>query len=102
MVHGVSGMRGIRRRALETATTPSAGGDETAYLDAFLDERVVEMRKEAAHDNVDRVELAQRRFLREGNLGLTPPLRWSVYGDDYEILEPAQDAERPAMSRTNR
>ena len=86
VVHGVEGLRGVRDRALAAAGTPSAGGDETAYLDAFLDERVVEMRKEAAHENVDRVELAQRRFLREGNLGLAPPLRWSVYGDDYEIL----------------
>jgi hypothetical protein len=23
------------------------------------------------------------RFLREGNLDLNAPLRWSVYGDDY-------------------
>ncbi|PUA83142.1 chitosanase [Nocardioides currus] len=90
VVHGVNGMRAVRRRALTTAATPAAGGDETTYLDAFLDERVVEMQKEAAHENVDRVELAQRRFLREGNLGLVPPLRWSVYGDAYEILEAPQ------------
>ena len=76
--------------------------DAARILEVDVDERVVEMHKEAAHQNVDRVELAQRRFLREGNLGLTPPLRWSVYGDDYEILEPAQDADRSAMSRTNR
>ena len=48
--------------------------------------RVVEMHKEVAHDDVSRIETAQRRFLREGNLDLNAPLRWSVYGDDYSIL----------------
>ena len=57
-----------------------------AYLEAFLDERVVEMRKEAAHEDVSRIETAQRRFLREGNLDLALPLRWAVYGDDYSIV----------------
>jgi hypothetical protein len=57
-----------------------------AFTRAFLDERVVEMHKEAAHDDVSRIETAQRRFLREGNLDLDAPLRWAVYGDDYSIL----------------
>jgi chitosanase len=86
VVHGFEGMRGVRERALARAATPAAGGDETAYLGAFLDERVVEMHKEAAHDDVSRIETAQRRFLREDNLDLNAPLRWSVYGDDYSIL----------------
>ena len=64
---------------------PAAGGDERAYLEAFLDERVVEMKKEAAHEDVTRIETAQRRFLREGNLDLALPLRWAVYGDNYSI-----------------
>jgi chitosanase len=85
VVHGVNGLKSIRRRTLELAPTPAAGGDEVAYLDAFLDERVAEMRKEAAHRNVSRIETAQRRFLREGNLDLHLPLRWAVYGDKYEI-----------------
>jgi chitosanase len=84
-VHGFDGMRGVRKRALARAATPAAGGDERAYLEAFLDERVVEMRKEAAHEDVTRIETAQRRFLREGNLDLTAPLQWSVYGDRFEI-----------------
>jgi chitosanase len=86
VVHGFDGMRGVRGRAFARAATPAAGGDETAYLDAFLDERDVEMRKEAAHEDVSRIETAQRRFLREGNLDLVPPLRWAVYGDQYSIL----------------
>jgi chitosanase len=86
VVHGFEGLRGVRERALARAAAPASGGDEAAYLEAFLDERVVEMRKEAAHEDVSRIETAQRRFLREGNLDLDLPLRWAVYGDAYAIL----------------
>ena len=86
VVHGFEGMQGVRRRALARAATPAAGGDESGYLEAFLDERVVEMKKEAAHEDVSRIETAQRRFLREGNLDLALPLRWAVYGDRYSIV----------------
>ncbi len=85
VMHGFDGMQGVRARALARAATPAAGGDETVYLDAFLDERVVEMDKEEAHSDTSRVDDAQRVFLRAGNLSLTPPLRWHVYGDPYEI-----------------
>ena len=85
VVHGFDGMQGVRERALARAATPAAGGGEAAYLEAFLDERVVEMHKEAAHEDVTRIETAQRRFLREGNLDLALPLRWTVYGDGYSI-----------------
>jgi chitosanase len=85
VVHGFEGMQGVRERALKLAPTPAMGGDEAAYLEKFLDERVVEMHKEAAHDDVSRIEKAQRRFLHEGNLDLHNPLSWSVYGDPYEI-----------------
>ncbi|MGY1639240.1 chitosanase [Geodermatophilus sp. SYSU D00742] len=76
---------GIRAAALETATPPAQGGDETEWLDAFLDARVAAMRAERAHRDTSRVETAQRRFLAEGNLHLDPPLRWSTYGDAYRI-----------------
>ncbi|MEA2168293.1 MAG: chitosanase, partial [Solirubrobacteraceae bacterium] len=87
VVHGFDGMKSIRERARidDGVPTPTEGGDETAYLNAFMDERVVEMEKEAAHENVDRIEKAQRRFLRAGNLALDPPLKWVVYGDKYSI-----------------
>jgi chitosanase len=85
VMHGFSGAKRIRKRALPHAATPAAGGDEAGYLEAFLDERVREMRKEQAHSNTSRVNKAQRKFLREGNLHLDPPLQWSVYGDPYEI-----------------
>jgi chitosanase len=86
VVHGPNGLKAIRKRAAAKAPTPAAGGAELAYLEAFLNARVVAMRKEAAHEDVTRIEKAQRRFLRQGNLDLKPPLRWSVYGDRYEVL----------------
>lgn len=85
VVHGFDGLQGIRDRALARAATPAAGNDESAYLDVFLDERVVEMKKEAAHSDLSRIENAQRRFLNEGNLDLHLPLAWEVYGDPYSI-----------------
>ena len=85
VMHGFDGMLSIRDAALATAAPPSDGGDEAAYLNAFLDEREVEMRKEEAHSDTSRVSTAQRVFLDEGNLDLTTPLSWHVYGDPFEI-----------------
>lgn len=76
---------GIRQAALEQAAPPSQGGDETAYLDAFLDVRAEVMRGEAAHEDTSRVDTEQRVFLRAGNLDLRPPLEWRTYGDTYRI-----------------
>ena len=77
--------RNIRRRALGHARPPAKGGDEVAYLDAFLDARVWAMKQEEAHSDTSRVDTAQRVFLRKGNLDLDPPLDWKVYGDSYHI-----------------
>ncbi|CAN5274894.1 chitosanase CsnA [soil metagenome] len=85
VMHGFDGFMGIRATALETAKPPAEGGDETAYLDAFLDARVAEMETEEAHSDTSRVDTAQRVFLRAGNLTLSLPLRWAVYGDEYSI-----------------
>ncbi|WP_370944098.1 chitosanase [Amycolatopsis sp. cg5] len=85
VVHGYEGMQAIRSRALGRAASPAQGGDETAYLHAFLDERVIEMKKEAAHDDTSRIDTAQRVWLNDGNLDLNTPLRWHVYGDAYSI-----------------
>jgi len=78
-------LQAVRDRAIAQAATPASGGDESAYMSVFLDERVVEMKKEAAHSDVSRIETEQRRFLNEGNLDLHLPLYWAVYGDDYQI-----------------
>ncbi|HSV14133.1 MAG TPA: chitosanase [Tepidisphaeraceae bacterium] len=75
----------VRAAAMKKAKTPAQGGDEVAYLNAFLDARVREMKREEAHGDVSRVETAQRVFLREGNLSLDPPLRFKTYGDEYTI-----------------
>ncbi|MFH8342287.1 chitosanase [Streptomyces sp. AM6-12] len=77
--------RNIRGRALRTAKPPAQGGDETAYLNAFLDARVWAMKQEEAHSDTTRVDTEQRVFLRKGNLDLKTPLDWKVYGDSYHI-----------------
>ena len=77
--------RNIRARALRSAKPPAQGGDETAYLNAFLDARVWAMKQEEAHSDTSRVDTAQRVFLRNGNLDLNTPLDWKVYGDSYHI-----------------
>jgi chitosanase len=83
VMHG--SCRRIRAAAMKKAKTPAQGGDETAYLNAFLDARVVAMKREEAHSDVSRVETEQRVFLREANLTLEPPLHFKTYGDSYTI-----------------
>jgi chitosanase len=85
VMHGYDGFSSIRRRALNRAKPPAQGGDETAFLNAFLDERVIEMKKEEAHSDTSRVDTAQRVFLRNGNLDLNTPLSWAVYGEQFHI-----------------
>ncbi|MCT9092802.1 chitosanase [Streptomyces sp. ASQP_92] len=75
----------IRKRALAKAKPPSQGGNETTYLNAFLDARVWAMQQEEAHSDTSRVDTEQRVFLKKGNLDLDTPLDWKVYGDPYHI-----------------
>ncbi|MFC4890947.1 chitosanase [Streptomyces beijiangensis] len=76
---------GIRKTAMQKAKTPAQGGNETTYLNAFLDARKAAMLTEAAHEDTTRVDTEQRVFLNNGNLDLNPPLQWKVYGDPYAI-----------------
>jgi chitosanase len=76
---------GIRAAAIKKAKTPAQGGNETTYLNAFLDARKAAMLTESAHEDTDRVDTEQRVFLKNGNLNLNVPLAWSVYGDKYSI-----------------
>lgn len=76
---------GIRKTAMQKARTPAQGGNETTYLNAFLDARKAAMLTEAAHDDTSRVDTEQRVFLKAGNLDLNPPLTWKTYGDSYTI-----------------
>lgn len=80
-----AGFGSIRGRALSRARPPAQGGDEVAYLHAFLDARVWAMKQEAAHEDTSRVDTAQRVFLAAGNLGLDTPLDWAVYGDRFHL-----------------
>ncbi|MCB5169482.1 chitosanase [Streptomyces bambusae] len=89
VMHGdgsdATSFRNIRKRALAKAKPPAQGGNETTWLNAFLDARVWAMKQEEAHSDTSRVDTAQRVFLRKGNLDLDPPLDWKVYGDSYHI-----------------
>ncbi|WP_308164593.1 chitosanase [Nonomuraea sediminis] len=76
---------GIRKAAMKKAKTPAQGGDEVAYLNAYLDVRKKVMKQEEAHSDTSRVDTEQRVFLKNGNLDLDPPLKWKVYGDSYTI-----------------
>jgi len=75
----------IRKNAMKKKKTPAQGGDEVAYLNAFLDARVKAMKAEPAHKDTSRVDKEQRVFLNKGNLDLHTPLAWEVYGDSYHI-----------------
>ncbi|WP_281174226.1 chitosanase [Hamadaea tsunoensis] len=76
---------GIRKTAMGKAKTPAQGGNQTTYLNAFLDARKAAMKAEAAHDDTSRVDTEQRVFLKAGNLDLNTPLKWKTYGDSYTI-----------------
>jgi chitosanase len=89
VMHGpgddASSFGGIRKAAMKKAKTPTQGGNETTYLNAFLDARVAAMKKEEAHSDTSRVDTEQRVFLKAGNLNLNTPLSWKTYGDSYKI-----------------
>jgi chitosanase len=87
VMHGISGLRSIRERVVAHQRTPVQGGDEIAYLTAFLDARAAEMRTEAEHSDTSRVDTAQRALLNAGNLDLVAPLTWEVYGDRYTVTD---------------
>jgi chitosanase len=80
-----SSFGGIRAAAMKKAKPPAKGGDETLYLNAFLDARKAAMQSEEGHSDTTRVDTMQRVFVREGNLDLNPPLNFKVYGDSYTI-----------------
>ncbi|WP_432195164.1 chitosanase [Streptomyces sp. bgisy027] len=75
----------LRERALRKADSPSEGGSEKAYLDIFLDVRREAMREKRPGTDTSRIDTAQRRFLYDGNLKLTTPLRWQVYGETFRV-----------------
>jgi chitosanase len=89
VMHGpgedASSFGGLRASVIAKVKPPSQGGNETTYLNAFLDARKKLMLQEAAHDDTSRVDTEQRVFLAAGNLDLAAPLSWKTYGDSYTI-----------------
>lgn len=77
----------IRSKALSLAKTPAQGGNETMYLNAFLDVRKSVMLSDPAHADTSRIDTEQRLLLEQGNVNLTAPLSWQVYGNHYSILQ---------------
>lgn len=82
---GPESFGGIRSVALTHSKTPSGGGDQAAYLNAFLDERVRVMHLKDAHDDTSRVDTAQRVFVKARNFNLDTPLNWKMYGEKYRL-----------------
>jgi chitosanase len=81
-----SGFQGARLSAMKVAKTPAQGGDEAAYLRAFLGARMGLMRS-GGYGSASRVEV-QLQFLSESKLDLQLPLKFRMYtGDDYDITE---------------
>ncbi|WP_405812529.1 chitosanase [Streptomyces sp. NBC_01520] len=89
VLHGpgveANGFYGIRDAAMASADTAAEGGDETAYLGAFLDESRAAIRARTVQRDTTRIDTAQRVFLRDGNLELSTPLEWEVYGETFRI-----------------
>lgn len=88
VVHGPGededSFQGIRAAAIKECRTPAQGGSEEEYLLTFLDRRTKIMLKEEAHSDLSRIE-TQRSFIQDGNYNLEPPLKWTMYGDDFEL-----------------
>lgn len=74
----------IRKSALRKKPSPAEGGDEKAFLTAFLDARVPVMRMETAHRDLSRLN-TQRKFLSEENFDLALPLDWTMYGEPFHL-----------------
>jgi chitosanase len=84
---GPQGFYGIREAAMKVAGTAAEGGDEKAYLNAFLDagRAVIKQQKIEQTRDSSRIDTAQRVFLRGGNMDLDTPLVWRVYGETFRI-----------------
>lgn len=83
--HGSGGFETIRTAALLTALPPADGGDETAWLQAWLDSRESYMTQEVSDITATRVTTAQQGLLDAGELELRAPLAWEIYGDRFNI-----------------
>lgn len=83
------GLPAIMQEVLDTAGPVT--NNEAAWLATFLDTREKHLlnaadpeTREGWRDSVSRVNDALRPLLNSGNLTLSPPFEWSVYGDSFE------------------
>lgn len=83
--HEADSFYGIRQAALAEADTVTEGGDESAYLDIFLDTARAVMKSKKTQHDTSRIDTAQRVFLEDENLDLEPPLTWKMYGEAFRI-----------------
>ncbi|THA33427.1 chitosanase [Streptomyces sp. A1277] len=83
--HEADSFYGIRKAALAEADTVAEGGDESAYLDIFLDTARAVMKSKKTQHDTSRIDTAQRVFLEDENLDLEPPLTWKMYGETFRI-----------------
>jgi chitosanase len=75
---------GILAAARGTTPPPADGGEETAFLRAVVDRRVRVLEGWGDYQRHGRHEM-HHELLDAGNLELVPPIRWSVYGDSFEL-----------------
>ncbi|WP_351230889.1 chitosanase [Streptomyces sp. NPDC002133] len=91
VLHGpgleADGFYGIRQAAMNKAKTAAEGGDEKAYLNAFLDagRAVMLTRLTRSERDTSRIDTEQREFLRNGNMELAAPLAWRTNGETFRI-----------------
>ena len=77
---------GIRREALKRSRRPQNRTEERKYLLTFLKVRTKIMKKEAAHSDLSRLNV-QRKFINEDKWDLPLPLKWTMYGDRYDLTK---------------
>lgn len=103
VVHGLEddeyahGFNYIRTEAMKEAKTPKEGGDEAAYLEAFLSIRTKVMEEEEAHQDLSRIDV-QKKFIEQKNFNLSLPLSWTMYGDNFELTKKEVNAMPDAGS----
>ncbi|MEV3992891.1 chitosanase [Streptomyces sp. NPDC049837] len=78
-----NGFYEIRERVRAAQKTKAEGGEEKAYLNAFLDECRKVMTESKSAQDTSRIDTTQRAFLRDGNLTLKTPLVWQMYGETF-------------------
>lgn len=86
VVHGpgndADSFGGIRKEAKIEAKSPVH--NQGAYLRTFLQLRSQVMRKESAHHDLSRIKV-QEKFIKAKNYQLQRPLKWTMYGDSYQL-----------------